>query len=176
MRFTDFLKATVFLMAGEASALGAVAIVSAATKQDELALIECCGFWLIAGVLGVLAGRKPSATDGISSLLSDATSENEASLPQINPSGVLVNRLWPFGVYALITAIPAFIYPQIAGIGAAFLIFFALAWRKQEKAVTAIEERDGARFFVKKTSPLRAIQLVRTTGMRRLTSVNGASG
>ena len=175
MRFTDFLKATVFLMAGEATALGAVAIVSAATKNHELALVECLGFWVVAGVLGTLSGRRSSATDGISSLLSNSISESETSLPPINPRGVLVNRLWPFAIYALITAIPAFVYPQIAGIGAAFLIYFALAWRKQEKAVTAIEERDGARFYVKKTSPFRPIQLVRTPGMRRLSSVNGSA-
>ena len=175
MRFTDFLKATVFLMAGEATALGAVAVVSAATKQSELALAECLGFLVIAGIAGALVGRRSSASDGISSLLSGAVSESESSLPQIDPRGVLVNRLWPFGVYALITAAPAFIYPQIAAIGAAFLIYFALAWRKQEKAVTAIEGRDGAHFYVKKTSPLRPIQLVRTPGMRRLTSVNGSA-
>jgi len=43
--------------------------------------------------------------------------------------------------------------------------------------VTAIEERDGARFYVLRTSPLKPIQLVRTPGFRsNLLELNGASG
>ena len=40
--------------------------------------------------------------------------------------------------------------------------------------MTAIEERDGVRYYVVPTSPFRSIELVRTPGLRRLTSVNGA--
>ncbi len=32
----------------------------------------------------------------------------------------------------------------------------------------AIEERDGATFYVERTSPLRPIQLLRTPGFRRI--------
>ena len=42
----------------------------------------------------------------------------------------------------------------MGGIAAGFAIIWALAWRRQEAAVAAIEERDGARFYVDKTSPL----------------------
>jgi hypothetical protein len=43
--------------------------------------------------------------------------------------------------------------------------------------VTAIEERDGARFYVVRTSPLKTIQLVRTPGFKtNLIEFNGASG
>ena len=88
---------------------------------------------------------------------------------------MLVNRLWPLGPYALLFAGASFAYPQVTGVGAAFLIFQALVWRKQESAVTAIEERDGVRFYVVKGSPLRRIQLARTPGMRRVTEVNGSA-
>ena len=54
--------------------------------------------------------------------------------------------------------------PQIGGIAAGFAIIWALAWRRQEAAVAAIEERDGARFYVDRTSPLSAIRLIRTPG------------
>jgi hypothetical protein len=58
-----------------------------------------------------------------------------------------------------------------------FAIIWALAWRRQASAVTAIEERDGARFYVEKTSPLRPIKLVRTPGFRtNLFELNGSSG
>jgi hypothetical protein len=44
---------------------------------------------------------------------------------------------------------------------------FATALRHQEKAVAAIEERDGAAFYVERTHWLRPIQLVRTPSFRR---------
>jgi hypothetical protein len=49
----------------------------------------------------------------------------------------------------------------------------ALSWRKQERAVTAIEERDGVRYYVVPDSPFKSIELVRTPGLRRLRSANG---
>jgi hypothetical protein len=166
MRFIDFLKVTVLLMAGEATALGA------GTQGETLAILECCGFWVIAGIAGALTGRKTRTSASIRELLTEARTEN--TLPPSSPSGVLVNRLWPFGVYALLV-VPALIYPQVGGIGAAFLIYFALAWRKQEKAVTAVEERDGVRFYIRKTSPFRRIELVRTPGMRRVSASSGGT-
>ena len=42
-------------------------------------------------------------------------------------------------------------------------------------AVTAIEERDGARFYIERTSPLQPMKLVRTPGFRsNLLEMNGA--
>ena len=38
--------------------------------------------------------------------------------------------------------------PQFSAVVAGGAILIALAWRKQERAVTAIEERDGVRFYV----------------------------
>jgi hypothetical protein len=52
----------------------------------------------------------------------------------------------------------------------------ALYWRRQDAAVTAIEERDGAAFFVERTSPVRPIQLVRTPGFRRIGPAPSADG
>ena len=64
--------------------------------------------------------------------------------------------------------------PQVASIAAGFAIIWALAWRRQEAAVAAIEERDGARFYVDRSSPFTAIKLVRTPGLRReVPSLNG---
>ena len=57
-----------------------------------------------------------------------------------------------------------FFAPQVAAVAAGFAIIWALAWRRQESAVAAIEERDGVRFYVEKTSPLEPMQLVRTPG------------
>jgi len=53
---------------------------------------------------------------------------------------------------------------------------WALAWRRQDAAVAAIEERDGACFYVRRTSPLRPMELVRAPGFKasRPERVNGA--
>ena len=50
------------------------------------------------------------------------------------------------------------------------------AWRYQDRAVLAIEERDGVSYYVERTSPVRPIQLVRMPGFRReLQSLNGTN-
>ena len=86
----------------------------------------------------------------------------------------MVNRLWLVGLSTVLAAGLSWLFPQLSAVVAGGAILIALAWRNQEKAVTAIEERDGVRFYVVPSSPFRAIELVRTTGLRRLTSVNGA--
>ena len=88
---------------------------------------------------------------------------------------MLLNRLWLLAVSALLAAGLSWLFPQFAAVVAGGAILVALAWRKQERAVTAIEERDGVRYYVVPTSPFGAIELVRTPGLRRLTSVNGAA-
>ena len=71
----------------------------------------------------------------------------------------------------------AFIAPQVPAVATGFAIIWALAWRRQASAVSAIEERDGARFYVLRTSPIRPIRLVRTPWLRsNLFELNGSSG
>ncbi len=50
---------------------------------------------------------------------------------------------------------------------AGFAIIWSLAWRRQDAAVTAIEERDGFRFYVDRTGIFTPIRLIRTAGARR---------
>jgi hypothetical protein len=86
----------------------------------------------------------------------------------------MLNRLWLLAVSAVLSAGLSWLFPQLAAVVAGGSILIALAWRKQERAVTAIEERDGARFYVVPNSPFKGIELVRAGGLRRLRSVNGA--
>ena len=58
----------------------------------------------------------------------------------------------------------AFLFPQVPMIATGFAIIWALAWRRQEQAVAAIEARDGVRFYVEPTSPVEPIRLLRTPG------------
>jgi hypothetical protein len=101
----------------------------------------------------------------------------QSSLPEVNPSRTLLNRLWPLLVSTIGAGALAFVLPQVPAIAAGFAIIWALAWRRQASAVTAIEERDGARFYVVRTSPLKPIKLIRTPGFRsNLFELNGGSG
>jgi hypothetical protein len=164
MHFPDFLKTTVLLIAGEATALGAVTVISAAARDDVVTIVFSLAWWAVAAVVGAWIGRTSKPSERISSLLGQARSS--AALPEIRPAEILVNRLWPLGVSALIAAGISWLYPQVASVATGYAILMALALRKQEAAVSAIEGRDGARFYVAPSSPFRGISLVRTPGYR----------
>jgi hypothetical protein len=168
--YTDFLKSTVMLMAAEATALAAVTVAAAA--GDTTTIIFALAWWTLAALIGIWLGRRNETTRAIGRLLADARSTD--TLPEIRPVAVMLNRLWLVALSTVVAAGLSWLFPQLSAVVAGGAILIALAWRNQEKAVTAIEERDGARFYVVPSSPFRAIELVRTTGLRRLTSVNGA--
>ena len=76
-------------------------------------------------------------------------------------------RLWPLGAFALIAGGLAWIWPQVAAIGAGYALLVALTWRNREAAVTGVEDRDGVRFYVEPSSALEPVRLVRTPGLSR---------
>jgi hypothetical protein len=170
--YTDFLKSTVLLAAAEGTALAAVTIAVAASQDDTTTIVFAVSWWVIAAVLGAWLGRRNETTRAIGRLLAAARTSN--TLPEIRPGAVLLNRLWLLALSAALAAGLAWLFPQFSAVvaGGAFLV--ALAWRKQEPAVTAIEERDGVRYYVVPSSPFGAIELTRTPGLRRVTSANGA--
>jgi hypothetical protein len=175
MRFTDFLRATVVLCAGSASLLAAVTVVSVANGGDDAVLLFGAAWWVLAVLIGIWVGRRAEASPPIASLL--AAARSLTSLPQVNPARTLVNRLWPLLVGTLASGAVAFALPQVPAVAAGFAIIWALAWRRQSSAVAAIEGRDGARFYIERTSPLKPIRLVRTPGFRsNLFDLNGAAG
>jgi hypothetical protein len=101
----------------------------------------------------------------------------QASLPEVNPGRTVLNRLWPLLLSTIGAGALAFVIPQVPAVATGFAVIWALAWRRQASAVTAIEERDGARFYVVRTSPFKPIQLIRTPGFRtNLLELNGSSG
>jgi hypothetical protein len=172
MLYTDFLKATVFLAAAEATALAVVTVAVAAGRDDTTLLIFALAWWAVAAVIGAWLGRRLETTRSIGTLLANAHSTT--TLPEIRPAAVMFNRLWLLAVSALLAAGLSWLIPQLSAVVAGGSILIALAWRKQERAVTAIEERDGVRFYVVPTSPFKGIEVVRTGGLKRLRSVNGA--
>ena len=89
----------------------------------------------------------------------------QPTLPEVHPGRIVLNRLWPLLFSTLGAGALAFALPQVPAVATGFAIIWALAWRRQASAVTAIEERDGARFYIERTSPLQPIKLVRTPGL-----------
>lgn len=162
MRFGDFLKATVLLSAASATLLAALTVIALSRRLDETAAYVCAVWWALATLLGIALGARAQSTAAIAGLL--ATARMQHSLPDLSPARTIANRLWPLLVATLGAGALSFFAPQVAGIAAGFAIIWALAWRRQEAAVAAIEERDGVRFYVEKTSPLQPMQLVRTPG------------
>jgi hypothetical protein len=173
VRFVDFLRATVLLSAATATVLAAVTVAAAAGSASLLVAVAV-GWWLVAGVIGMLIGRRAQTSPPIAKLLAGAKASN--SLPELHPSAILINRLWPLIAFTLLSGGLGFLAPQIPGIAAGFAIIWALAWRGQDAAVAAIEERDGATFYVQRTSPMRPISLMRTPGFKasRVERMNGA--
>ncbi len=162
------------LSAGAATALAAVTVLAGAAKSNSLLVGISIGWWLIATVIGLRMGRRAETSPPIARLLSSARAST--TLPEHHPSAILVNRLWPLLLVTLLSGGLAFLAPQIPGIATGFAIIWALAWRRQDAAVAAIEERDGAGFYVRRTSPIRPMSLLRTPGFAasRPERVNGA--
>ena len=174
MRFADFLRTTVLISAAAASALAAVTLAGAAGAGEDLVVPVAAGWWVIAGLIGLWLGRRGDTSPPIASLL--ASARTQASLPEVDPARTVLNRLWPLLLSTLGAGALGLQLPQVPAIAAGFAIIWSLAWRHQASAVTAIEERDGARFYIERTSPLSPIKLVRTPGFRsNLLELNGAS-
>jgi hypothetical protein len=174
VRFVDFLRTTVLLSAGAATALAAITLIAASAHSDTLLAVVAVAWWLAATATGMYMGRRAQTNPPIARLLAGA--QARSSLPEHHPSAILLNRLWPLALFTLLSGGLAFLAPQIPGIAAGFAIIWALAWRRQDAAVAAIEERDGVCFYVRRTSPVRPMSLVRTPGFKavRPQRVDGA--
>jgi len=165
MPFVDLLRLTVLLIGGAATALGAVTVVAASQDSATATLIFAGGWWALAILLGGFLGSSARAAQAMSRAL--ASARTATSLPTESPGRIAFLRLWPIGAFALIVGGLAWLFPQVAAVGAGYAILNALAWRNRERAVTAIEERDGVRFYVEPSSALEPVRLIRTPGLGR---------
>jgi hypothetical protein len=175
MRFSDFLRTTVLISAAAATALAAVSLAGANGTSDDLVVPLGAGWWVVAAVFGIYVGRRAQTSGPIASLLANA--RMQSTLPELHPGRTVLNRLWPLLLSTVGAGALAFVLPQVPTVATGFAIIWSLAWRRQASAVTAIEERDGARFYIERTSPFKPIRLVRTPGFRsNLFELNGSSG
>jgi hypothetical protein len=145
--------------------LGVLTLAAATQTGDNQGVFYAVGWWVLAALAGSWIGRRNEVNPPIARLLAD--SKAATMMPEVRPGPTMANRLWPLIVVVLAAGALAFVGPQIPAIATGFTIIWALAWRRQESAVQAIEERDGVSFFVEPTSPVRPIQLIRTPGFRR---------
>jgi hypothetical protein len=162
VRFGDFLRATVLTSAAAATLLAVLTVIALSREYHPSLVVLSLAWWSAAAVLGIQAGRRAEASPPIARLL--ATARSQTTLPDLRPGLTLLNRLWPLLLSTLVAAAVSVWAPQVAATAAGFAIAFALAWRRQEAAVAAIEERDAVRFYVDRTSPLHPIRLIRTPG------------
>jgi hypothetical protein len=166
MRFRDFLRVSVLIYGAAATALAIVSVVGA-TRADTNTLVYVAAiWWCVAVLVGLWIGRRPSATEGIGTLLAEARSTN--SLPELEPAAVVFNRLWPVAVLTVLAGAIGFFFPQVPVVATGFFLLVALLWRRQSSAVAAIEGRDGAEFWFDRSSPFGPPRLLRLPGLRRL--------
>jgi hypothetical protein len=174
VRFVDLLRTTVLLSAGAATTLAVITVAAATADGDDNAVVVAAAWWFAAALIGAFVGRRAQVTEAIGRLLANAKAAT--MMPEHRPGAVAVNRLWPLLLSTVAAGALGFIAPQIPGIATGFAVIWALAWRRQESAVRAIEERDGATFYVEPTSPVRPLRLVRTPGFRREVPTFNGSG
>jgi hypothetical protein len=172
VRFVDLLRTTVLLSAGAATTLAVITVAAATAQGDDGVVVVAAGWWFVAALIGAFVGRRAQVSPQIGRLLANAKAAT--MMPEHRPGAVLVNRLWPLLLSTIIGGALGFLAPQIPGIATGFAVIWALAWRRQESAVRAIEERDGVTFYIEPSSPVHPLQLIRTPGFRReVPTLNG---
>jgi len=165
MLYSDLMRITVLLVAGVATALGALAVLLAQSEQSTALVVIGGGWWLVAAVIGLVLGSTARAGEAIAPALLAA--RTATSLPSETEARIAFMRLWPIGAFAAACILAGAVLPQVAAIGAGYAILIALLWRRREEAVRAIEDRDGVRFYVEPSSAFEPIRLVRTPGLYR---------
>jgi hypothetical protein len=166
VRFRDFLRVSVLIYGGAATALALVSVVGATRADTNTLVYVAAVWWCVAVLAGLWLGRRPETTEGIGRLLADARSTN--SLPELEPGAIIFNRLWPVAVATLIAGAVGFFFPQVPVIATGFFLLVALLMRRQSSAVEAIEARDGTEFWFDRTSPFGPPKLLRLPGLRRI--------
>jgi hypothetical protein len=166
VRFRDFLRVSVLLYGGAATALAIVSVAGASAADTNTLVYVAAIWWCLAALAGLWLGRGARTTEGIARLLAEARKTN--SLPQLEPGAVMFNRLWPLAVTSVLAGGLGLFLPQVPVVATGFFLLVALVWRRQSSAVAAIEGRDGVEFWFDRTSPFGPPKLLRLPGMRRI--------
>lgn len=166
MPYTDLLRLSVFITAAEATALGAITAVAANRDQETTIVLIAASWWLVSLAIGFWLSRPRRAADDVRDAL--ARARTATSLPDQNPARIAFTRLWPIALTAIAAGVLGIFFPGVAAVGAGYALIVSLAWHTREAAVLGIEQRDGVKFYVVPSHPLKPIELVRTPGLRRI--------
>jgi hypothetical protein len=166
MRFRDFLRTSVLLFGGAATALAAVTVVGAGRTDDSTLVFVALAWWVLAAVSGLWVGRGATTTPGIARLL--ATARRASALPELEPGAILFSRLWPLALLAVASGALGFFFPPVPAVAVGYALLVALLWRKQSAAVEAIEGRDGVEFWLDRSPVFGPPRLVRVPGLRKI--------
>ena len=168
MPFAELLRATVFLAAGGATALGAIAVLGVQDAENTTILLVGAAWWVTAAWIGLALGSAERSAEAMRETLAGARTVTPASpgVSMPTPGRVAWGRLGPILVAVGLAGAIGVIFPEVAVVGSGYALLVALAWRNREPAVLAIEGRDGVRFLVESASPLKPVKLVRSPGFR----------
>ena len=119
MRFRDFLRVSVILFGGAATALAVVSVAGAARADTNTLVYVAAIWWCLATLAGLWLGRRLAPTPGIAELLVAARKTN--ALPELEPGTVLFNRLWGLIVLTISAAVIGFWFPQVPAIATGYL-------------------------------------------------------
>src|SRR5258708_23325845 len=86
VRFVDFLRTTVLLSAGVATALATVTVLASAGSSDKSLILIAVGWWVIAVAVGLRLGRRAPAHPPIAPL--PASPNSRLAPPQHHPSPI----------------------------------------------------------------------------------------
>jgi hypothetical protein len=165
MQYKDLLRGTVLLIGVEATGLAVVSAITINAAADEVLAAFAILWWAAAFSLGIHYGSAERAASALRDPLSRA--RTSTALPAEPSTRTALARLWPIALFAIAAGALGIIWPQVPAIATGWALLVALAWRRREGAVTAIEERDGVCFYVEQGSALEPIKLIRTPGLRR---------
>ncbi len=166
MRFVDLLRATVMFCGAATTTMVVVTVLAAASEGGDPVVMAATVWWTACLLVGLLLSRRRDTNPAIGRLLADSKAATQ--MPELRVASTLINRLWPIVVVVLVAgAVATPVGPQVPALVGGVTMIWALSWRRQAQAVTAIEERDGVTFFVVRTSPFRSIKLERIPGFRR---------
>jgi hypothetical protein len=166
--FAELLRATVFLTAGGATALGAVAVLGVADAENTTILLVGAAWWVVAAWIGISLGGAERSAQAMRETLANARTVTTTSpgVSMSTPGRVAWGRLWPILAAVGLAGAIGVIFPEVAVVGSGYALLVSLAWRNREPAVLAIEGRDGVRFLVESASAFKPVKLVRTPGFR----------
>ncbi len=168
MPYSELLRSTVFLTAGGATALAAIAVIGAQRDYSSTVLLVGAVWWVTAAWIGVSMGQADKTAESIREVLANSKSVTGTGkgFQLSEPGRIAWGRLWPILAVVVVAGGTGVFFPEVAVIGSGFALLVSLAWRNREAAVLAIEGRDGVRFLVQPGSPFRPVKLVRTPGFR----------